>query len=214
MPVRVLLVENKVMVRQGIRLLLERGSGIEVVGEAGDGHMAVKLALTHLPDIVVTEISLPGLNGFEATRQIRAKKPNVNVVVLSEQANMRFVARMFQVGALAYLLKEESDRELVKAIREVQAGRRYIGPKLVNSFVGDCVQNIVNGVEPSSLTAREREVLQLVTEGKKSKQIAHLLGVSTKTVGSHRQNLMEKTGRYSVAELTKYAVIEGLTSLE
>ncbi len=214
MPVRVLLVESKVIVRQGLRLLLEQESGIEVIDEAGDGRMAVKLALAHLPDIVVMEMGLPGLNGMEATRQIRAKKPNVNVVVLSDQTDMRFVARMFQMGALAYVLKDESDRELIQAIREVQAGRRYIGPKLVNPFVGDYVQNTLNGVELSCLTAREREVLQLVSEGKSNKQIAALFGVSTKTIDSHRQHLMKKLGRHSVAELTKYAIIEGLTSLE
>lgn len=214
MPVRVLLVENKVIVRQGVRLLLERESEIEVVGEAGDGRTAVKLALAHLPDVVVTEISLPDLNGMEATRQIRTRKPSVRVVVLSRHADRRFVASMFQAGAAAYLLKTESDRELVEAIQEVQAGRKYIGPKLVDPLVDSYVQNLVNGIESPLLTAREREVLQLVAEGKTTQQIAHLLGVSQKTVGSHRQHLMRKLGRRSVAELTKYAIKEGLTSLE
>ena len=214
MPTRVLLVENQVLIRQGMRLLLERESGIEVIDEAGDGRMAVELASAYPLDLVVMETILPDLNGMEATRQIRAKKPNVNVLVLSTQADTQFVARMFQAGAAAYVLKAESDRELVEAIREVQAGRKYISPQLVNPLIGDYVHNLVNGANPPRLTARERQVLQLVAEGKKSQQIADLFGVSKKTVGSHRQNLMKKIGRYSVAELTKYAIKEGITSLE
>lgn len=214
MPIRVLLVESQVIMRQGIRLLLEREDEIEVVGEVGDGRTAVKSVFAHPLDIVVIEVSLPELNGIEATRQIRDRKPSVNVVVLSRHADRRFIAGMFQAGASAYLLTKESDRELVEAIREVRAGRKYIGPQLVDPFVDDYVQNLVNCVESPRLTSREREVLQLVAEGKTTPQIAELFGVSKKTVGTHRQHLMSKIGRHSVAELTKYAIKEGLTSLE
>ena len=214
MSTRVLLVDDHKITRQGVRLLLEQESGIEIVAEAGDGHTAVALVSKYLPDIVVMDIGLPNLNGIEATRQIRAREPSVKVVALSARADKHFVSSMLQAGASAYVLKAEPDRELAKAIWEVQAGRKYVSPKLINPLIADYAQRLADGAEPSLLTTREREVLQLIAEGKTSVQIAGLFGVSEATVGNHSQNLMKKLGLNGVAELTKYAIREGITSLE
>ena len=214
MSTRILLVEDHEIVRQGVRLLLEQESDIEVVAEARDGRMAVALVPKYLPNIVIMDIGLPDLNGIEATRQIRARDPSVDVVTLSVHADKRFVARMFQADASAYVLKTEAACELVEAIREVKAGRKYVSPQLIDPLIVDYAQYLADGGEPPRLTAREREVLQLIAEGKTTPQIADQLIVSEKTVGSHRQRLMGKIGLNGVAELTKYAIREGVTSLE
>ena len=208
MSTRILLVEDHEIVRQGVRLLLEQESDIEVVAEARDGRMAVALVPKYLPNIVIMDI------GLEATRQIRARDPSVDVVTLSVHADKRFVARMFQADASAYVLKTEAACELVEAIREVKAGRKYVSPQLIDPLIVDYAQYLADGGEPPRLTAREREVLQLIAEGKTTPQIADQLIVSEKTVGSHRQRLMGKLGLNGVAELTKYAIREGVTSLE
>ena len=210
----ILLVEDHEIVRQGVRSLLEKESWIEIIAEAGDGRTAIALVSTCLPDIVVMDIGLPDLNGIEATRQIWAREPSVNVVALSVHADQRFVARMFQAGASAYVLKKAAAYELVEAIREARAGRKYVSPKLIDPLIADYAQRLADGAEPPVLTAREREVLQLIAEGKMTTQIADQLSVTEKTVGNHRQNLKEKLGLNGVAELTKYAIREGITLLE
>ena len=214
MSTRILLVEDHEVMRQGLRLLLEQESNIEVVAEAGDGRTAIALVSTHRPDIVIMDIGLPDLNGIEATRQIRAREPSVNVVVLSVHADKRFVARMFQAGAAGYVLKKAAACEVVKAIREVQVDRKYVSSQLMDPLIADYAQRLAEGAEPPRLTAREREVLQLIAEGKTTAQIADQLSVSEKTVGNHRQNLKEKLGLNGIAELTKYAIKEGIASLE
>ena len=209
-----MLVDDHEITRQGVRLQFEKESGIEIVAEAGDGRTAVALVAKHLPDIVVMDIGLPDLNGIEATRQIRAREPSVKVVALSSRTDQRSVADMIQAGASGYVLKEAAACEVVEAIREVQAGRRYVSPQLVDSLVTDYAQRLADGAEPPFLTAREREVLQLIAEGKTSAQIAGQLNVSEGTVGNHRQNLMKKLSLNGTATLTKYAIREGITSLE
>ena len=206
MSSRVLLVDKYETMRRGVRSLFEEESSIEIVAEAEDGHTAIALVSKHVPDIVVMEPDLPALNGLEVTRQIRAREPSVKVVAWSSCADKYFVSSMLQAGASAYVLKAEPDRELVKAIREVQAGRKYVSPKLINPLIADYAQRLADGAEPSLLTTREREVLQFIAEGKTSVQIAGLFGVSEATVGNHRQNLMKKLGLNGVAELTKYAI--------
>ena len=217
MSTRVLLVDDHEVTRQGVRSLCKKENDIEVVAEAGDGRTAVALVSKHLPDIVVMEIHLPDLNGVEATRQIRAREPSVKVLALSENGDQRPVAAMFQAGAAGYVLKKEAACEVMEAIREVLAGRKYVSPKLINPLIADYVQRLqrlADGDEPSLLTDREREVLQLIAEGKTTEQIAGQLNVTGKTVGNHRQNLKEKLGLNGVAELTKYAIREGITSLD
>ena len=213
MSARILLVDDHEITRQGARSLFEKESGIEIVAEAGDGRTAVALVSKHLPEIVVMDIGLPDLNGIEATRQIRAREPSVKVVALSARTDRRYVAAMLQAGASGYVLKAVA-HELVEAIREVRAGRKYVSPQLVDSLVTDYAQRLADGAEPPLLTAREREVLQLIAEGKTSAQIAAQLNVVDKTVGNHRQNLKKKLGLNGVAELTKYAIREGITSLD
>jgi DNA-binding NarL/FixJ family response regulator len=214
MSTRILLVEDHEIMRQGVRSLLEKESDIAVVAEAGDGRTAVALASKHLPDMVIMDIRLPNLNGIEATRQIRAREPSVKVVALSARTDKHFVSSMLQAGASAYVLKTEPDRELVKAIREVQVGRKYVSPKLINPLIADYAQRLADGTEPPILTAREREVLQLIAEGKMTAQIADQLSVTEKTVGNHRQNLKKKLCLNGTAELTKYAIREGIVSLD
>ncbi len=214
MTSRVLLVDDHQIVRQGLRLLLERESDIEMVTEAGDGQTAINLVLASPPDLVVMDIGMPGLNGVEATRQIRAKNPQVQVIALSIHADKRFVAAMLQAGASGFLLKTEAARDLVEAIRTVMAGHKYLSPRLIDPLVDDYVEHLVDQGDPSLLTAREREVLQLIAEGKTTAQIANQLMVSEKTAATHRQHIMEKLNLHNVAELTKYAIKEGLTGLD
>ena len=196
--------------------MLEQQSDVEVVGEAGDGRTAVDLISACRPDVVVMDIGLPDLNGVEATRQILSQAPNVKVVALSVHADKRFVAGMFQAGACAYLLKTSAGRELMEAIQDVQAGQKYVSPKVAGAVIDDYVQRLdaQDADEDPILTPREREVLQLIVEGKTTPQIASQLNVSEKTIGTHRQHIMQKLDMHSVAELTKYAIREGLTSLE
>ncbi len=214
MSTRILLVEDHEIVRQGVRSLFEKESGIEIVAEAGDGRTAIALVSKHLPDIVVMDIGLPNLNGIEATRQIRAREPSVKVVALSSRSDQRSVTDMIQAGAAGYVLKKAAACEVVEAIREIQAGRKYVSVQLIDPLIADYAQRLAEGAEPPRLTAREREVLQLIAEGKTTAQIADQLSVSEKTVGNHRQNLKEKLSLNGTAELTKYAIREGITSLD
>ena len=188
MSTRVLLVEDHEVTRQGVRSLCEK-EGIEVVAEAGDGRTAVALVSKHRPAIVVMDIGLPKLNGIEATRQIRDREPSVKVVALSRLSDQITVAAMLHAGAVGYVLKEAASCELMEAIREVLAGRKYVSPKLIDPLIADYAQRLAEGAEPPVLATREREVLQLIAEGKTTAQIADQLNVTGKTVGNHRQNL-------------------------
>ena len=214
MSTRVLLVDEHEITRQGVRSRCKKEGDIEVVAEAADGRTAIALVSKYLPDIVVTEVHLPNLNGVEATRQIRDREPSVKVVVLSVCADQRSVAVMMQAGASGYVLKKAAACEVIEAIREVLVGRKYVSVQLIDPLITDYVQYLADGGKPSLLTAREREVVQLIAEGKTTSQIAGQLNVSEKTVGNHRQSLMGKLGLNGIAELTKYAIREGITSLE
>jgi DNA-binding NarL/FixJ family response regulator len=221
---KVLLADDHRMMRDGLRVILEKRS-IEVVGEAGDGREAVTLAERLRPDIVVMDIAMPELNGIDATRRLVASVPSSRIIGLSMNADRRYVLAMFAAGAMGYLLKSSAAEELVQAVREVFSGHKYVSP----SIAGTVIDNIIGSVEGArpmpkrtppgfpamkALTAREREVLQLVAEGKTSKQIATSLEVGMATVETHRRQLMDKLGLRTIAELTKYAIREGLTSLD
>ena len=210
MSVRVLLVDNHETTRRGVCSLFVEESDIEVVAEAGDGHTGIALVSKHLPDIVV----MPKLNGIEATRQIRDREPSVKVVALSRLSDQITVAAMLHAGAVGYVLKEAASCELMEAIREVLAGRKYVSPQLMGPLIADYAQRLAEGAEPPVLATREREVLQLIAEGKTTAQIADQLNVTGKTVGNHRQNLKKKLGLNGTAELTKYAIREGIASLD
>lgn len=208
---RVLIADDHRIFRQGLRALLEKEPDIEVVGEAENGVRAVELARKLSPDVVIMDVTMPDLNGIEAARRIRASCSETCVIGLSIHSDKRFVAGMLDAGASGYLLKECAYEELILAIRRVVKGRTYLGTSLREKFQ----EGRSRGMRPSSvLTPREREVLQLLAEGNSTKDIASHLNVSVKTVETHRQHIMEKLGLHSIAELTKYAIREGLTSLD
>jgi len=213
---RILLADDHQILRHGLRVLLEKESGIEVVGEAEDGRRAVDLARTLKPDIVIMDLQMPVLNGIEATRQILAADPACRVIFLSMSSDPIVVRQAIQVGARAFVLKDCAYDQLIKAIEAVKKGEQYLSPKIVGVVLTDYMKQLESGegLPPSVLTSRESEVLQLLAEGKTSKEIAGILGVSVKTVDTHRQNLMAKLDLHSIAELTKFAIKEGITSLD
>ncbi|HYO10680.1 MAG TPA: response regulator transcription factor [Tepidisphaeraceae bacterium] len=216
MGMRILLADDHQIVREGLRTLLNQHDDMEVIGEAADGRRAVELATELAPDVVVMDVGMPGLNGIEATRQISLKGPETTVVALSMHSDRRFMGEMLKAGAKGYLLKDGAFEELATAIRSVCDDKVYLSPKIADVVVDDYVRR-QGPAEPGAfakLTPREREVLQLMAEGRATKEIAMDLRVSIKTVETHRRQIMEKLNIYSVAELTKYAIREGLTSLE
>ena len=190
---------------------------MQVVGEAEDGRQALSMVRELIPHVVVMDVKMPNMNGIEATRQIHSELPQVKIIALSMYSDSSYVTNMLRAGASGYLLKDGAFEELVKAIRLVMSDRIYLSPGVANVVVKDYVSNLPAAplcpLFPSS-TTREREVLQLLSEGKRSGQIAKLLRISIKTVDAHRQTIMQKLNLRSVAELTKYAIREGLTPLE
>jgi DNA-binding NarL/FixJ family response regulator len=215
MAIKVLIADDHKIIREGLRTLIEKEKGMEVIAEAEEGRSAVQLARKLLPDVVIMDIGMPGLNGIEATRQIVKEAPEVKVVALSMHANARFVAEMLKAGASAYVLKDAAFEELVRAINCVTAEKIYLCPAVADTFKKGttCFPKSAATVF-SILTAREREVLQLLAEGNNTKEVAALLYVSVKTIETHRVQIMKKLDIHSVAELTKYAIREGLTMID
>jgi DNA-binding NarL/FixJ family response regulator len=216
MPTRILVADDHAIIRQGLCSLLEKQPDIEVVGMVGDGRKALESVRELAPDIVIMDISMPNLNGIDATRKIVERWGGTKVIALSIHSSRRFVTEMLKAGASGYMLKECLFDELVEAIRIVLKGGIYLSPRITGVVVDDYVKRLSEKYQPEApdLTERQREVLQLLTEGMSTKQIALQLHISTKTVESNRRNIMDKLGIHSVAELTKYAIREGLTPLE
>jgi DNA-binding NarL/FixJ family response regulator len=216
MPVKILLADDHTIIRQGLRSLLEKQPDIEVVGEVGDGRKAIESVRELAPDIVIMDITMPNLNGIDATRKIIEGRGGTKVIALSMHSSRRFVTEMLKAGASGYILKECLFDELVEAIKTVLNGGIYLSPRITGVVVDDYVKRLSTKYQPEApdLTEREREVLQLLAEGKSTKQVALQLHVSAKTVESNRRNIMDKLGIHNVAELTKYAIREGLTPLE
>jgi len=216
--IKVVLADDHQIVRHGLRTLLSAEPDIEVVGEADNGRAVVRLVQELAPQVVIMDISMPDLNGIEATRQIVSEAAGVKVIALSMHSDGLFVLNMFKAGASGYLLKDCALEELVKAVRTVMNRKIYLSPGISDIVIKDFVIGYSSGDSTSSaysiLTAREREVLQLMAEGKSTSQIADSLCISVKTVEAHRKQLMNKLDIHSVAELTKYAIRQGLTSLE
>jgi DNA-binding NarL/FixJ family response regulator len=216
MSIKILIADDHRIMRSGLRSLLDREPDMEVVGEAENGRMTVRLARKLSPDVVIMDIAMPDLNGIDASRQILSETPEVKVLALSMHSNEQFVAGMLDAGASGYLLKDCHLGELCLAIRSVVANQSYLSPS-VASIVLETYRREVSRAENREfdlLTSREREVLQLVAEGKTSKKIASLLHVSMKTVDAHRHQIMHKLNIHSIAGLTKYAILKGIMSLE
>ena len=213
--IRILLADDHNILRDGMRLLLERQAGFSVIGEAADGREVVQLAQEQTPDVVVMDIAMPNMNGIEATRRIVERRPEVGVVILSMHYDESYVLRSLKAGARAYLLKDAVKTELIAAIQAVVQGRSYFSPKISRILQEDFVQLLGRrGAEDSFdlLTDREREVLQLVAEGKTNKEIATHLNLSLYTVDTHRTHILQKLNLHSVPELILYAVRKGIIS--
>jgi len=216
MTLKIILADDHAIIREGLCSLLEKEPNIEVVAEAADGRIAVQLAKELSPDVVVMDISMPNLNGMEATRQIKNWAPRIKVVALSMHSDKRFVSEMLAAGASGYVLKNSAFKEMVQAINAVVGDGTYLSPAAAGPIVEACLEVWSKGDSPfaSSLTPREREVLQLLAEGNSSKEAAFVLNLSVKTVDTHRYRIMKKLNFRSLADLTKYAIKEGLTSLD
>ena len=234
---KVLLADDHRIVREGLKSLLESQPDLQVVAEASDGRQAVAMARDLSPDVVVMDVAMPQLNGIEATRQLSNDGGGMKIVALSMHSDRRFVSEALKAGASGYVLKDGAFDELITAIRAVTSDRVYLSPRVAGVVVEDYVRRLPtrgsngNGAGAAShpgqeehgatrrsafdaLTPREREVLQLMAEGYATKEVAHRLHVSVKTVETHRRQIMEKLDMHSVAELTKYAIREGLTTLD
>jgi two-component system response regulator NreC len=216
MSIRVLIADDHGIVREGLHSLLGKQPDMEIIGEADDGRKALELVRQLQPDIVVMDISMPNLNGVDATRLIVREFPKVKVIALSMHSSSMFVADMIKAGASGYMLKDCLFNELADAIRVVHEGGAYLSPGVVSLVVGDYMNRLsgAGGLPLESLSDREREVLQLIGEGKNTKQIAQELHISTKAIEANRRKIMEKLHSQSVADLVRWAILGGLTSLE
>ena len=216
MSIRIVIADDHGIVREGLQSLLSRQPDMEIVGEATDGRKALELVQELVPDVVVMDITMPNLNGIDATRQIVRDFPKIKVIALSMHSSTMFVSDMIKAGVSGYMLKDCLFDELTEAIRIVCAGGTYLSPGVVSIVVNDYVNRLNNdaGMPLESLTEREREVLQLIGEGKNTKQIARQLHISTKAIEANRRKIMEKLHTNSVADLVRWAILGGLTSLE
>jgi two-component system, NarL family, response regulator NreC len=212
---RVLLADDHTIMRQGLRLLLERQPDITVVGEASDGRQCVELAEAENPDVVIMDVGMPNLNGIEAARQIVAKRPHVAVAILSMHSDESYIIRALKAGARAYLLKDSAESDLIAAIKAISEGKSFFSPAISHILVEDYMRELERkGAEDSYelLTAREREILQMLAEGKSNKEVANILNLSLYTVETHRTHILQKLNLHTVPELILYAVRKGIIS--
>jgi two-component system response regulator NreC len=207
MPVRILLVDDHVLVRQGLKGLLER-EGFLVVGEASDGQEGLRLTETARPDIVVMDISMPTINGLSAAREIQKKFPKIKTILLTQHDEKQYVTEALEAGVKGYVLKNQAGSDLLQALRQVSRGEVYLSPGVAQAVVESYQSN--TGRSGTHLTVRERQVLQLIAEGKSTKDIAAVLGISVKTAESHRTRLMQKLDIHETASLVRYAVRNGI----
>jgi two-component system response regulator NreC len=214
--IKVLVADDHTMVREGLRSLLNAKPDIEVVAEADNGRRALELVHEVMPDVVIMDVTMPDVNGIETTHQLSAEFPDVKVIALSMHADHRLVAGMLDAGASGYLLKDCAFEELENAIRTVVANQTYLSPKITRDIIEYHVRKspLTQSSAFSVLTAKERQILQLLAEGKNTKQMAACFNISIKTVEAHRKNIMKKLNIHTISGLTKYAVREGLTNIE
>lgn len=213
--INVLLADDHQLLIDGLRSVLERQPKINVVGVAKDGLEAAKLACDHKPDIILLDISMPRLNGVDAARRILREQPDIKIIMLSMHDDRRFIKESLRIGARGYILKESAVGEVIEAIAAVQKGELFFSRSVRDQVLRDYVEGIRENQDTSTfpLSGREREVLQMLAEGKSTKDIAGMLNISVKTVESHRKQIMDKLDLHSVAELTRYAIREGLIQL-
>jgi two-component system, NarL family, response regulator NreC len=211
--IRILLADDHTVMRVGLRFLLERQSDMVVVGEADDGRRTVELANNEVPNVVVLDIAMPNLNGIEAARQISEKHPEMGIVILSMHSDESYVLRALKAGARAYLLKDSAESDLIRAIRAVHEGKSFFSPTVSRLLLEDYVRQLGQMGEEDSyelLTTREREILQLLAEGKSNKEVASMLDLSLYTVETHRAHILQKLGLHSTADLILYSVRKGI----
>ncbi len=206
--IRILLADDHAVVRQGFRLILAAQPEMEIVGEAGDGREAVELAERLRPDVVVMDVAMPGLNGIEATRRLARSSPRTRVLALSMHKDSVYVREILRAGARGYLLKDSIDRDLLAAVRAVAGGEGYLSPAICEAVLSDYRKHVSDPLD--LLTSREREVLQMIAEGKTNKEIASALNLSVYTVDAHRGRIMEKLNLHSTGELVRFAMRSGL----
>lgn len=214
--IRVMVVDDHSIVREGVRILLEQFPDLTVVAEADNGRKALDLVADAAPHVVLMDLTMPGMNGTEATQRLLTASPGVRVLILSMHKDKRFVSQAFRAGARGYLLKDCASAELVQAVRRVAAGEMYVCHGIIGVVMDDYVTRLPESLTQPEipLTPREREVLQLIAEGNNAKNVAYLLNINVKTVDTHRQQIMKKLKMRSVVELTKYAIREGLISMD
>jgi two-component system, NarL family, response regulator NreC len=217
MNIRVLIADDHKMMREGLCALIKQEPDLTVVGESETGKETIALVQKVMPHLVIMDVSMPDLNGIEAARKIIKTRPQIKIIALSGHPDRHFVTEMLKAGASAYILKQTAYEELIRALREVMNGKTYLSPAVTQGVVDSFVRAPKKtGENPAfaTLTEREREVLQYLAEGKSTKEMADVLSVSIKTIETHRHNIMDKLNLHSVAELTKYAIREGITSLD
>lgn len=217
MSIRVVAIDDHSVFREGLRLVLDQHDDIELVGEASDGREGIEVVARENPDVVLMDVNMPGLSGIEASRILLEKDSEIKILILSAYSNRRFVTELFRAGVRGYILKESASDEVIRAVLAVADGGSYIGPKIANVIVKDYAEG--GGVDLGkttidSLTLKERELLQFLAEGVSTKEVAVLLSVSIKTVDARRRSIMTKLGISSMAKLTKFAIREGITTLE
>jgi two-component system response regulator NreC len=213
--IRILLADDHTVVRDGLRALLEKQPDMTVIGEAADGHDSVRMAEEQLPDVVVMDIAMPNMNGIEATRRILASNPQTGVVILSMHQDESYVLRSLKAGARGYLLKDSLRSDVIEAVRSVSQGRSFLTKKVSRLLQEDYIRQMERrGIDDSYdlLTGREREILQLVAEGRTNKEVATMLNISLTTVETHRTHILQKLGLHSIPELILYAVRKGIIS--
>ncbi|MCI2229376.1 response regulator transcription factor [Polaribacter sp. MSW13] len=212
MEIKIVLVDDHKLLRDGLRNIIEQKSNMQIIGEASDGREAIKTCLKLQPDVVVLDVAMPGLNGIEAARQIIKNQPGIKIIGVSMHSTKQFIQGMFNAGAFGYLLKDGDSDEMIDAISTVMQNKKYLSKDIDQEFLS----LLKNGetIEEVELSAREKEVLQLISEGNSSKEIGEILFLSSKTIDVHRNNIMKKIDLYTISELTKYAIQKGLTSLD
>ncbi|MEJ2356007.1 MAG: response regulator transcription factor [candidate division WOR-3 bacterium] len=215
MSIKIMVVDEHKILREGLSTLIAKQPEMEIIGEATDGREALQLLEKNTPDLILMDVTMPNLNGIEATRKIKAKKPGIEIIALSLHSDRRYVLGMIDAGASGYLLKECAFEELVRAINTVMSKKKYLSPGISDILIDEYVKKTTTDKPTiySKLTPREREILQLIAEGKNTKEIARYLFISVKTVETHRRHIKKKLKVDSVAELTKIAIREGLTVL-